>query len=120
MVAIIIIPDALKPFAEQAVKQLSPHSEGESFSVRLFPVDADGAAKPTHWACMPIISEEVHQQIAKLVSSPPFAGVSHLATCEVDDTLEQFAALCNKLGLRQQVDLDHPEVCPACGQALHA
>jgi hypothetical protein len=35
MVAIVIVPSALKVAAEFAVKQLAPHSEGESFTVAL-------------------------------------------------------------------------------------
>jgi hypothetical protein len=120
MVAIVIIPDALKALAERAVKQLSPASQGEAFSIRLFPVDADSSAKPTHWACLPGVSEETLQQISKLVASPPFAGVSNLATCEADQTAEQFTELCDKLGLQQQPEPIDRGMCPTCGQALPA
>jgi hypothetical protein len=117
MIAILIIPGALKPIAEQAVQQLSPASEGETFSIGLIPAGAGDTTPPTHWACMPGVDQEALGKIAFLVASPPFAGVSHLVSCEITETLAQFSVLCDQLQLKQRPDpaTEH-RTCPTCGQ----
>lgn len=95
MVAIIIIPASLKPLAEQCVATLSPLSVGESLMIPLG-LSPDGPV--THWASLPITSEEVAQQLELLARSPDFAGAS-VSLCEVDTVPATFAVTLAERGL---------------------
>ena len=81
MVALVIIPEALKARAEAAVSQLSPLSVGESFSV---PLGAIAEGPVTHWGCLPIVNEETYQRIHQLLIHIASEGGWSLVAC--DDT----------------------------------
>lgn len=104
MLAIVIIPHSLKSLAEQAVRQLAPQSEGESFTVPLCPVGQEAITPnslPTHWACLPVVSTEVAEQIHRLLSSAPFLGQGALVTCDPDEAVESFRLICAEWKLVQ-------------------
>ena len=103
MVAIIIVPAALKSLAEKCTAQLSPGSVGDSFIVPLWPAGKlDG--EPTQWASLPGVSDEAWEQIQKLASSPPFLSVTHVSHCESEDCASAFAEALERLGLARSVD----------------
>ncbi len=101
MVAIIIVPGSLKPAAEKCVAMVSPGSVGESLTIPLGPIGkTDGP--PTHWASLPIVSDEALEQLGKLSRSPMFAGQAFVTTCEVERVPEAFAAQLESLGLERR------------------
>ena len=118
MIAIVIVPTKLKPYAEQAVRSLSPGSFGESFTVPLQAVDKP-AEQPTHWLCSPIVSDAVASKIQGLLTTPPFAGACLLALCEPEEAANQLDKLCEQSGL-EQIEVTRPgvETCPTCGRPL--
>ena len=92
MVAIVIVPAELKPQAEQAVKQLAPESSGESFIVPLKTVTS-APGVPTHWACLPIASNDTLVQIQTMVHQPPFSPQSILGICDSEQIESEFDAV---------------------------
>ena len=94
MVAIVIIPDALKALAEAAVLQLAPLSVGESFTVPLVSNVGPPSALPTHWASLPIVSAGTAEQIQQLLSSTPFQGQCGVVICDPDRAVDEFRRLC--------------------------
>ena len=104
MVAIIIIPTALKAVAEKCTAQLSPGSEGDSFIVPLWPAGKlDG--EPTHWASLPGVSDETWEQIRNLANSYPFLGIAYVTSCENDECAEAFAKTLEQYSLSKAEDL---------------
>lgn len=96
MVCILIITAPYKPTAEAFVEQLYPASAWESFTIPLGPV---GSAEITHWACVPICSDAIAEQIRQLSQQPQFAGHVYLSTCEPEHAATMFDAACEELGL---------------------
>ncbi len=100
MVAIVIVPSALKLLAERAVRQLAPESAGESFIVPLVSIGQAGPA--SHWACLPIVSAATLEQIRQMVQNRPFAPSSVLASSEAEVVPEVFENILREQGLERE------------------
>lgn len=96
MVAVIVIPAALKAGAEAAVAMVYPGCVGGVFTC---PLSVDGAEPVTHWGAATIVADDVMESIEYMATQEPFASLAHLRTCEPISAADTFKTLRTELGL---------------------
>lgn len=95
---ILIIPAALKAYAEAASKQIDPTSVGDDFTK---PLRTIGSGEITHYANMPNVTDEpVIAAIRQMSQSPVFTGGAY-HECYETSARAQFLAVIAANGLEE-------------------
>lgn len=98
MVAVMVIPAALKAGAEAAVAAVYLDCVGGVFTC---PLSANGTELVTHWAAAPIVEDVVLANIQAMAATEPFASTSVLELCEPLSTASTMRTVLQSLNLQQ-------------------